>query len=103
MIFLLFQADYVKTYEETRLDELVDTKAGIDNTGISLGLISIGKQCAMDAARDRPEMKTVLDKLEELTDISEKSMKAHCEYILFLFTLIPSSLICFLYRESINK
>ncbi len=62
------QKDYIVDYEEEKLQELVDQKAGLENPHLFKILIELGKKCVHEQPRNRPEIKELLKQFNgELT------------------------------------
>lgn len=62
-----FLKDYVDSCEvKELLYTLKDTKAGIENDQVYHNLVVLGKWCSNRLSKDRPEMVSVLRKLDDL-------------------------------------
>lgn len=61
-----FLKDFVDTWDDIDLPVIKDKKAGVQNDQVFGNLILLGRWCTNRMAKDRPEMKDVFRKLNEL-------------------------------------
>lgn len=61
-----FLKSFIDSWEEKNLHSLKDRRAGTENEQVFHNLMVLGKWCSNQLSMDRPEMVSVLRKLDEL-------------------------------------
>lgn len=80
--FVIYKKDHIENYK-CAITDVADVKAGTDEHNVFSSLISIGKHCVSNIAKDRPEMEQVLRKLE--LDCAMLQEKHQCKLNVALF------------------